>query len=75
MKTEIGREKIHAVCPHCSKKIDNAWVFKLDSVIGVRYVYLCEQCQKSLGIFSKKVMDIPVAGAAFVRSKIKPQLN
>ncbi len=75
MKTEIEREKIHAVCPHCLKKIDSAWVFKLDSVIGVRYVYFCEQCQKRLGIFSQKVLDIPVPGAAFRQNKIKQHLN
>ena len=75
MKTEIEREKIHAVCPHCSKNIDSAWVFKLDSVIGVRYVYLCERCQKSLGIFQKKVMNIPVTGALFPHNKIKHQIN
>lgn len=75
MKTEIEREKIHAVCPHCSKKLDNAWVFRLDSVIGVRYVYFCEQCQKRIGIFQHKVVDIPSPGISFQQNNIKPPLS
>ena len=75
MKTEIEREKIHTRCPHCAQIIESAWIFKLDSVIGVRYVYFCDKCQKSLGIFEKKIIDFPVTGPSFSHNKIKHQIN
>ncbi len=75
MKTEIEKEKINTKCPHCAQIIESAWVFKLDSVIGIRYVYFCDKCQKSLGIFDKKIIDIPVTGQPFSQNKIKHQIN
>jgi hypothetical protein len=50
MNKEIEKEKVNVVCPHCLKEINLAWVCKIQSVIGTRYVFFCGECQKSLGI-------------------------
>jgi len=48
MKKEIEKEKVEAFCPHCLKKMSVVWICKIDSVIGMRYVFFCGKCQKSL---------------------------
>ncbi|MGA7723620.1 MAG: hypothetical protein WCA84_20810 [Ignavibacteriaceae bacterium] len=54
MKKEIEKEKVEAFCPHCLKKMSVVWICKIDSVIGMRYVFFCGKCQKSLGSSHKK---------------------
>jgi hypothetical protein len=54
MKKEIRKEKVNAVCPHCLKEISIVWVCKVESVIGMRYVFFCGECQKNLGISHEK---------------------
>ena len=45
---EKGPVKLN--CPHCKEKIQSAWVCKIDSFIGIRYAFLCNKCEKLLGI-------------------------
>ncbi len=54
MVKEIDKQNVHAVCPHCLKKINLVWVCKLESIIGIRYAYFCGECQKNLGISHNK---------------------
>jgi len=46
----LEKEQVKLNCPHCKEKIESAWVCKIDSFIGIRYAYLCNHCQKLLGI-------------------------
>ncbi|MGB5849431.1 MAG: hypothetical protein WBH40_13140 [Ignavibacteriaceae bacterium] len=50
----LEKEEVKLSCPHCKEKIDSAWVCKIDSFIGIRYAYLCDNCQKLLGISQNK---------------------
>jgi len=68
MKKEIEKEIVSAYCPYCLRDISIVWVCKLESVIGLRYVYFCGECQKSLGTFQNKVKNF---GSLFTR----PALN
>ncbi|MCH8033055.1 MAG: hypothetical protein IH950_04750 [Bacteroidetes bacterium] len=50
----LHKEEVKLNCPHCKEKIESAWVCKIDSFIGIRYAYLCNNCQKLLGIAQRK---------------------
>ncbi|HMU44414.1 MAG TPA: hypothetical protein PKA80_14040 [Ignavibacteriaceae bacterium] len=54
MFKKIEKEKVQMTCPLCRADINEVWVCKLDSVIGVRYAYFCSGCQKMLSINKKK---------------------
>ncbi len=54
MKKTIKKEEAHVKCPHCLKEIDTVWVCRVKSIIGVRYVFFCSDCQKNIGISSQK---------------------
>jgi hypothetical protein len=42
------------LCPHCEKPLRELLSRKLKSFFGVRYVYFCPQCKKTLGITHRK---------------------
>lgn len=46
----LEKEAVKLNCPHCKENIQSAWVCKIDSFIGIRYAFLCNNCQKLLGI-------------------------
>ncbi|MCG6914205.1 hypothetical protein LJE86_09850 [bacterium BMS3Abin03] len=50
----LEKESVKLRCPHCKKDIDSAWVCKIESFIGTRYAFMCNYCQKLLGISANK---------------------
>ena len=42
------------ICPHCDKHIDRISARKIESKLGVRYLYFCSQCKKVLGVSHRK---------------------
>ena len=50
----LEKESVKLSCPHCKTELQTAWVCKIDSFIGVRYAYLCNNCQKLLGVSPTK---------------------
>ena len=64
MMTKILQKKsINIKCPHCHKVIQLAWVCEMNSMIGMRYAFLCSNCQKLLGIsesgdFASQISEI-----------------
>ena len=44
--------KIKSFCKHCKKELENVWLCKLDSVIGIKYALLCVSCQKLIRVSS-----------------------
>lgn len=42
------------LCPHCEADIERLLATKVESLLGVRYVYFCEQCRKVLGVSHRK---------------------
>jgi len=42
MMTKIlQKEPIKIKCPHCKLKTTDTWICQMDSVIGMRYAYIC----------------------------------
>ncbi|MFO7446627.1 MAG: hypothetical protein R6W90_09680 [Ignavibacteriaceae bacterium] len=54
MEKYIDRETVHTWCPDCKKEIESVWVLKLESSSVLRFAYFCTNCQKKLGVFSRK---------------------
>jgi hypothetical protein len=58
MTKEIEQIEINAFCPICNKTISEIWLARLDSVIGIRYAYICCECKNLLKISKEKNMDL-----------------
>ncbi len=65
MEKIITKELMHAYCNNCSKEIDSVWMCKINSIIGVRYIYFCGECQKPLGVFHEKITNMNNMGTNF----------
>jgi transposase-like protein len=50
----LQKEKVKLKCPHCKQEIVDVWICEMNSIIGMRYAYLCSNCQKLIGICSMK---------------------
>lgn len=57
MTKEIEQIEIKTTCPTCNKTISELWVAKLDSVIGIRYAYICTNCKNLIKITKEKYLD------------------
>lgn len=57
MTKEIEQIEIKTICPICNKTISELWVAKLDSVIGVRYAYICIDCKNLIKITKEKFLS------------------
>jgi transcription elongation factor Elf1 len=57
MTKEIEQIEIQTTCPICNKTISELWIAKLDSVIGIRYVYICTNCKNLIKITKEKYLD------------------
>ena len=57
MTKEIEQIEIKTICPICNKTISELWVAKLDSVIGIRYAYICTNCKNLIKISKEKYLD------------------
>lgn len=57
MTKEIEQIEIQTTCPICNKTISELWIAKLDSVIGIRYAYICTNCKNLIKISKEKYLD------------------
>jgi uncharacterized protein YlaI len=57
----LQKEPLRTVCPHCEQGINDVWICELESVIGLRYAYLCSNCEKLLGISTDKNSLLPIS--------------
>lgn len=57
MTKEIEQIEIKTTCPTCNKTISELWIAKLDSVIGIRYAYICTNCKNLIKITKEKYLD------------------
>ena len=48
----LQKIKLRIFCRHCEKEVESVWIIKINSIIGTRYVLLCPDCQKLIGIYS-----------------------
>jgi uncharacterized protein with PIN domain len=51
---EITDERENPICPHCEKEIKTLNAKKIASFLGVRYIYYCAKCRKTLGVSQRK---------------------
>lgn len=42
------------ICPHCETEITSLLVTKIGGFLGVRFIYFCEHCRKTLGVSHRK---------------------
>ncbi len=42
------------VCPHCGKDIQELAARRVESLLGVRFIYYCTDCRKALGVSHRK---------------------
>lgn len=42
------------ICPHCEKPIRTLQTRRVQSPLGVRFIYFCEHCRKVLGVSHRK---------------------
>lgn len=54
MTKSIEQIKTKLKCPGCGKEIREVWKARLDSVIGVRYAYICIECNKLISLKKEK---------------------
>lgn len=54
MTKSIEQIKIKLNCPGCGKEVTEVWKARLESVIGVRYAYICMECNKLISIKNEK---------------------
>jgi len=52
MEKFLQKINLRIFCMHCEKEIERTWVVKINSIIGTRYILLCPDCQKLIGIYS-----------------------
>jgi len=45
---------IKPVCPHCEEEIRDVLATKLETLLGVRFIYFCGLCKKVLGLSHRK---------------------
>lgn len=57
MIKDIEQIQVSTICPICSKTISDIWIAKLDSVIGIRYAYICTECKNLLKISKERVPE------------------
>jgi DNA-directed RNA polymerase subunit RPC12/RpoP len=48
------RDDLNPICPHCSVEIKKVFAKKLESALGVRFIYFCSSCKKTLGVSHRK---------------------
>jgi transcription elongation factor Elf1 len=67
MMTKIlQKEPVKINCPQCKLETKDIWICQMDSVIGMRYAYLCGNCEKLMGI-SKNLLPT----SSLLKGKIK----
>lgn len=42
------------ICPHCGKEIEEIAARRVESILGVRFMYYCCNCRKVLGVSHRK---------------------
>ena len=42
------------ICPHCDAPMASVSARKVESLLGVRFLYYCPKCRKVLGISHRK---------------------
>ncbi|MBZ0183928.1 MAG: hypothetical protein K8F60_15840 [Melioribacteraceae bacterium] len=48
------RDDLNPICPHCAAEIKRVFAKKLESAFGVRFIYFCSSCKKTLGVSHRK---------------------
>ena len=47
-------QSVNPICPHCEKELNEILTRKVESNFGVRFIYFCSKCKKTLGVSHRK---------------------
>ena len=54
-KIKVNEETaVDPLCPHCGKEIFQIDARRVESQLGVRFLYFCHGCRKVLGVSHRK---------------------
>jgi hypothetical protein len=56
----LHKESFKTICPQCGQNIKDVWICEIESIIGIRYAYMCSNCEKLLGISTDKNGLLPI---------------
>jgi len=51
---DVTEQSDSPICPHCERDIKKLKAKKMESILGVRYLYFCSDCSKALGVSHRK---------------------
>jgi hypothetical protein len=71
MKKILQKENIKIYCELCKKVVENVWICKMDSIIGIRYALFCATCQKLIRISSSTDYKETVVIPSIIFNEIK----
>ncbi|MFC2085529.1 hypothetical protein ACFLS9_10755 [Bacteroidota bacterium] len=54
MLNVVETESVKPICPHCEKELKDILAARMDSILGVRFVFFCNFCKKVLGVTHRK---------------------
>jgi len=54
MTKQIQKQEIKVFCTKCKTVVESVWVCKVESIIGLRYIYFCSNCKSNLGTYHTK---------------------
>lgn len=57
MNKEIEQISLKIICPFCNRSISEIWMAKMDSVIGIRYAYICSKCYNLLKLSKERFSE------------------
>jgi len=57
MNKEIEQISLKIICPFCNRSISEIWIAKMDSVIGIRYAYICCECYNLLKLSKERFSE------------------
>lgn len=70
MTKDIEQIQVTTICPICKRNISEVWIAKLDSVIGLRYAYICCECENLLRISKEKISEFPKNTTTFFNTNL-----
>jgi hypothetical protein len=54
MLNVIETETENPICPHCGNELKSVFAKRIESILGVRFIYFCSFCKKVLGVSHRK---------------------
>ena len=50
----VETENENPICPHCNNELKSIFAKRVESTLGVRFIYFCHFCKMVLGVSHRK---------------------